>query len=321
MTTVKFSFGPHFGYRNEFVELDESTSEVSVTLENGTHAFTSGDVPIGRIPAFENRRLMARITFQYGYDQTGQSVTVNGTDYASADSMCLVTFPEGTTEYCRQRAAAAAGFPADDLTGNRHWNYRTSLMPGVEDVLRGMARAASDALIAALKQVPGLIVRVRDDVPELPAEDYRQLLTVYRNGVFRGFYGQVGDLTADDTVQPIESTYYGTADFGQGADFANVRGSTDDPKPTGYSSWVSLWKAKANNDNAPTACTSFGFKSFQCGGQIVGGHVIRGRTVSSLPKGSDVYILPICDNHNKNNSVYMSTINYKTAVWLKNYLK
>jgi hypothetical protein len=322
MTTVNFSFGPYFSYQNEFAELGGGSSDVTVALEDGTHTFTSGDVVIGDFPAFEYRRLMGHITFQYSYDEAGQTVTVSGTDYASADAMCLVTFPEGTAEYCRQWAAVGAGFPADDLMANPHWNYCTPCMPGMEEVLREMARAANDALIAALRNVPGLIVRIREDLPELSPEVYRQLLTVYRNGTFRGLYGQVGDLIAEDDVLSIESIYGGTADLGYNRDFANVIGSTRDPRPRG-SSWLNLWTVTAGGGIPPRVCTSLDTRGFDCGSSLVGGHVILGQVAEEVPTGSNsVLILPICSGHNNraNDNLYMSTITYQTAVWLKNYL-
>jgi hypothetical protein len=186
MLEINLSFAPYASYDNAFVELTERQYNVPITLVDGTHTCTSENLVVGSLPSFENRPLRAHLTFQYTYDELGHVITVSGTDFASAHSISLVTFPEGTSELCRQRAVASAGFAADDLTSNPHWNYRTPLMPGLEDVLRGMVRQANDSLIAALQRVENLTVRVRKDPPALSAADYQQLLAVYRKGAFHG---------------------------------------------------------------------------------------------------------------------------------------
>jgi hypothetical protein len=319
MLEINLSFAPYASYDNAFVELTERQYNVPITLVDGTHTCTSENLVVGSLPSFENRPLRAHLTFQYTYDELGHVITVSGTDFASAHSISLVTFPEGTSELCRQRAVASAGFAADDLTSNPHWNYRTPLMPGLEDVLRGMVRQANDSLIAALQRVENLTVRVRKDPPALSAADYQQLLAVYRKGAFHGFYGQIDDYSAGDVVQTIESTFGGTVRFSAGENFANVIGSTNDPK-IGSQTWVNLW---ANQFGIyPNTCASFKYMGFSCTSTIYGGHVITGQVAKAMPTGSNaVYILPICKRHNDDDGVYMAALQYQDGIWLKNYLQ
>lgn len=317
MLEISLSIAAYVNYSNAFVEIPARPYEIAVPLPAGTHTFKSDNFEIGTILDFEDRRLMARVQFKYSYDETAHVITVCGTDFASADAISLVTFPEGASEYCTQRAVPA-GFPADDLTANPHWNYRTPLMPGVEDVLRGLTRQASDALIAALRDVDGLAVRVRTDPPALSADDYRKLMAVYRDGVFRGFYGDVGDYSAGDVVLGIESTFGGEVTFNWNEAFANVIGSSGDPTIGGLS-WIRLWAGQFGY--YPTLCTSDHFKGFPCGNTILGGHVIVGKQAKEMPAGSNsVYIMPICIQHNNNDYVYMEALTNVKGIWLKNYL-
>lgn len=318
MLETSLSFAPHMGYANSFVELAGHRYEIPISLADGDHTFQSEDFVIGRLPAFGSRPLMAHITFQYRYAEAAHVVTVNGTDFASAGSISLVTFPAGTTEYCRQPAVAGAGFPADEVAGNPHWNYRTPLMPGLPDVLRAMAREANESLINALQQVDGLIVQVRKNPPELPADEYQNLLAVYRNGMFHGFYGQIDDYGPGDVVQTIESTFGGTVHFNAGENFANVIGSSHDPKIAGKT-WVNLWADQFGV--YPSICTSFKYQGFGCGSTIYGGHIVLGKTAKVMPYGSNaVYIMPICVQHNNDDTVYMAALQYTAGIWLNNYL-
>jgi hypothetical protein len=318
MLSVTLSFAPYFGYQSQFVDLAETPSTVAVSLEDGTHTFQSEDVDLGSLASFENRRLLGRIVFRYTYDEAQRTVTVCGTDFASADALSLVTFPARTEEYCYHRTARSAGFANDDLTANTHWNCRTPLAPGLDEVLQGMARAANDSLIAGLKNFPGLIVRVRQPPPDLSADHYKQFLTVYRDGVFHGLYEPGLDLGPQDKVLTIESVWGGTVHFNVNEAFANVIGSARDPKIAGKS-WLNLWTDEFGV--TPNICTSYQFNGFRCGTTFVGGHIVTGTVARTMPAGSDsVYIMPICHPHNNNDNVYMEAIEYQDGIWLKNYL-
>lgn len=316
MLEISLSFSPYVSQGSEFAELTERRYRIPVTLTEGTNTFTSDDFAIGTLPSFENRQLMARISFQYTYDEAAHLITVNGTDFASANSIRLVTFPEGTSELCTQRAIATAGFPADDLAGNPHWNYRS--LPGIEAALRGMTREANDSLINSLQMRQGLIVRVRTDPPVLSAEDYQKLLAVYRDAPFQELR-ETDDDAAAQVAQAIQSTWGGTVTFNVNENFANVISSTGDPKIGGLT-WIMLW---ANQFGVyPTICTSLNYNGFKCGQPQVGGHVIVGTVAKAMPTGSNsVYIMPICQQHNNNDNVYMAAITNQQGIWLNNYMQ
>ena len=129
---------------------------------------------------------------------------------------------------------------------------------------------------------------------------------------------RVGDIIH---IGDVRSTFKGKHTFASTDDFANVIGSSSDPKVDGLA-WINLWK-RTYPGVAITQCSSYDFPTgFGCTTNFVGGHVILGQTAQVVAAGSnDVYIIPICQKHNKNNNVYMMPIKEKRAVWLKNYLK
>ncbi len=317
MLKVDLSFGSNFAYQNAFVEMHDRSHALSLTLKDGKNTCTSDEFPVGVFHAFEGKRLLAQLKFQYDYDEKQNIVTVCGTDFESSDAMCLKTVPEGTSEYCNQRTSSG-GFAADDLMHNPHWNYRTPLMPGLEDVLKKMARAANESLIAALKKVPGLTVKVRTHPPEIAPEDYNKLLTVYRDKKFHGLYEPGTEYGPTDDLFTIESVWGGTVQFNFQEKFANVIGSTNDPKIAGLT-WIQLWAKQYGF--YPTVCTSYQFNGFPCGNSLVGGHVVTGTVATKVPAGSNsVYIFPICVQHNNDDKVYMEALKYLNGIWLKNYM-
>lgn len=303
-------------YETPYIEISGAPHTVSVSIEDGSNTFRSETFDLGVLRAYESRRILGSLSFTYDYQEAKQTITVCGTDFESSQGMALTTVPEGINEHAVQYASPG-GFVADDVIANPGWNYQTRLMPGVVEVLRRIAREANESLITALREVPGLTVRVRSHVPELPSELYEKLL-VRRQGQVAGPHRLGDQLQPQDIVHTIESTFGGTADFGKNIPFANVIGSTNDPK-IDKQTWIGLWSATM--DVYPTICTSFEFDGFDCSDSLVGGHVVKGKLAKEVDKGSnDVYILPICQSHNTTDKVYMETLEYSNAVWLKNYL-
>ena len=129
---------------------------------------------------------------------------------------------------------------------------------------------------------------------------------------------KVGDMIE---IDDIRSQFGGTITFATTDVFANVIGSSTDPKVDGLA-WINLWK-RTYPTATITQCSSYDFPTgFGCTTNFVGGHVILGQTAQVVAAGSnDVYIIPICQKHNKNNNVYMRPIKENRAVWLKNYLR
>ncbi|PMD35115.1 hypothetical protein L207DRAFT_588599 [Hyaloscypha variabilis F] len=99
--------------------------QIQVDFSDGDHTFTSPDFELGAVHSLGAQPVMGRLSFHYSYDERSRTITVCGTDYASAKGMALITSPRDIEEVCVERAAAGAGFEADDFHCNRAWNYRT----------------------------------------------------------------------------------------------------------------------------------------------------------------------------------------------------
>ncbi|KAI0710816.1 hypothetical protein C8Q76DRAFT_73217 [Earliella scabrosa] len=127
----------------------------------------------------------------------------------------------------------------------------------------------------------------------------------------------------------VSSQFGGRETFDEGQPFVNVKGSSRDQK-IGNKSWLRMWKdAFGVKHDQELQCSSYGYGKtpegtstrFACTKTIVGGHVIKGKEPSKVPHGSnDVYIIPICQKHNKNENIQMSAVTSKChAVRLDNY--
>jgi hypothetical protein len=226
MLKVPVRFSLPNGYQNQFVTLYEHGHTLSFMLHEGTNTAKSDFVDLGVIHGFEGRLLLGQFTFQYSYDSERRVVTVCGTAFDSVDSMCLTTVPNGTSEYCRQRAAGEV-FDSDELTADPHWNHHTPLMPGLHDVLGEAVRTVNNRLIEALEKEPQLIVQVRKHPPELSPEEHLQFFTVYRDGEFQGFDDPGREYGPRDVVLTVESVFGGEVTLKYGEKFANVIGSTN----------------------------------------------------------------------------------------------
>ena len=317
MLNIQVDFSLPLAYQNPFVTLPARAHRLGFELAEGTHTAKSEFVDLGVVHQFNGRRLLGQFVFEYSYDPATRVVTVCGTDFDSARSMYLLTFPEGTSEQCRQYAAGG-GFVGDDLAANPHWNYLTPATPGLQDLLASAVRAVNDRMIEALQKEPHLIVQVRKHPPELSPEDHAKFLAVYRDGEFQGFHDPNRQYGPRDEVFNIESVFGGEVTFSYGEQFANVIGSTNDPKINGLP-WIQLW---ANQFGTyPVVCTSYHLNGFGCGDSLVGGHVIGGTQAKKVAKGSNsVWIMPICKQHNNDDKVYMEALKYLKGIWLKNYL-
>lgn len=146
---------------------------------------------------------------------------------------------------------------------------------------------------------------------------------------FAGFWNPAKEYSDEYAVVPIRSIYCGTDPIQSNTEFANVLGSSSDSIPEGYKYWLKLWVDKANEGKPyrDCCCTDHSFYSpanntkytsvyydvwnndlhrwdktnatANCSGNLVGGHIIKSKSSSSPSTGDDVYILPICDKHNR----------------------
>ena len=115
-------------------------------------------------------------------------------------------------------------------------------------------------------------------------------------------------------IVPLSSSYVGLEVMNAGEEVQNVKGSTHDPKPAGYTSWLDLMKAKYNEngikENADICCLDpneymvvNGMEKSQPttnhnAGGCVGGHMVKKGNSQSLNTGDDFYLLHICKAHN-----------------------
>ena len=314
---VSFSISS-LAYRVSALELPGQSHHIQVDFEDGEHVFTSPDFNLGTINTLGGHILVGRFSFRYSYDSTDGVITVCGTDYPSAHGMTLITMPEGTDQACLEHAAQS-GFMADEAYGKAMWNYNTQLMPGAAQVFKGIARDANDTLIRALVAHPHLVVQVRETLSRLPLKDYLDLCVVYRDGTFLAIYDPNRQYTSSDQVRPFESVFGGIVTMNKDTKFANVIGSTNDPKINKLA-WIRLWELYMGF--YPGACTSLYYKGFDCGDDLKGGHVIFGKTAERVAKGTSqkVFIMPICGKHNSTDSVYMAALTYTQGIWLDNYM-
>ncbi|XDG01698.1 hypothetical protein ABKA04_001313 [Annulohypoxylon sp. FPYF3050] len=321
MVSVSFPVGLTVGYTVPILELTGDTHQIQATFQDGEHLFTSPDFTLGTVRLAGSRALIGRLTFRYSYDSNSKTITVCGTDYASADGMTMMTMPEGMEDEVCFEHAAAAGFLADEVYRNGKWNYYSPLMPGAPEKIKSIVRDANNALIAALGEVPDLTVRIREILPELPVEDFLGLCFVSRNGRITEGYDPMKRYGLEDELHTPFSIFGGTEQWPLNYDFANVIGSTQDPRPPPSTSWINLWRETFGRDGPN--CASLAFPAgVACSTGSVGGHVIVGQTAMRVDAGSnDVRIIPICRGHNGRDNSYMKTTQERSTVVLKNYMQ
>ncbi|KAF3912614.1 hypothetical protein AA313_de0207335 [Arthrobotrys entomopaga] len=314
---VSFFVGSRLPYSIQHLDLPGKVHQVDIDLKDGDHTIASSEFELGTFKLNGQKAILGRLRFGYSYDSKNKVVTVCGTDYASAGSMTLITRPEGTDQLAFEYSAS--GFAADETCAHQDWNYNTQLMPGVAKIFKDLTRQANESFIEALIKTQKYMVRIRGNLPELPMEDYLNLCMVTNaSGELLGSYDPTVEYEEGVKINPIDSFYKGTTVVGYGSYFANVIGSTWDPKIK-HQAWIELWRQTVNGGQQPALCTSFNFNGFACGPVDKGGHIIPGTNASWIPDGSDVYIFPICTAHNNNDKVYMSALAYQTAVWLTGY--
>jgi hypothetical protein len=312
---ILFTLSPN--YKNQFVDIQETNINLSFELENGKHVIKTTPIDIGRLMYFNDSILQAQLSFSYEFDAENKIITVCGTDYSIKDSMCLITFPKGTTEYCYQGYSNCAINDEGSLY-NPNWNYNTQMTPNLEDLFVDIIKEANNTLIETIKeQLEGITIRIKTLPPKLFAEEYLNTLIVYKENEFVGIHDPNLDYGEGYSFKSIESVWGGTVRFTQGENFSNVIGSTNDPHIGGLS-WIKLWE---NQFGPATICTSYQYNGFNCNNHLVGGHIILGKQAQKVPAGSNsVYIMPICNANNNNDNVYMAALKYLDGIWLKNYL-
>lgn len=194
---------------------------------------------------------------------------------------------------------------------------------------------------------------------QLTAEQEEKCRVVYRlddkgGAVFSELWNPEKEYSDEYVIVPLRSSFKGVTKtkFKAGKEFANVEGSSGDPRPAGFKSWIEILRS-----NGITTCTCCATNAiydpntnksidddvwyydngqptkapFKCNTRMVGGHVLIGsKNSASVFPGSPVHLLPICDCHNITQvtesghfgaGYYMKLGRNTQAVELANYLE
>ncbi|MCS3532943.1 hypothetical protein [Chryseobacterium sp. JUb7] len=299
---------------------DNSQEQLSFDFQllEGVHTVNTSYIPVVSLLKNGNdTNLQLQLAFTYDYNAEEKMITISSPEEGSEDSMHLVSASQDHTSH---HLLFASEIPEKIFKFNI--NSDLPLLSEQEDTFKMLVQTAYEELFNTLKNVEGLSIRVKTPPPVLSSELENELLLVYKDQELAGLFDPNVNYGKNYTVKSIRSVWGGKVTFAVNADFANVIGSTYDPKIDG-SSWIKLWESSFG---AATVCSSYNFAGnypgkFTCNDSLVGGHIIKGKAASAVPKGSnDVYIIPICKAHNNNNSIYMEAIKYQGAVWLKNFM-
>lgn len=301
-------------FSTDDLELEPHTVHATLSLGEGQHRYHSGMVEVGR---YHGMPVHAALAFDYEYDADEDKVTIHGNDSRTEQQLVI------TTSVGAQSAMTYDHSPnprASNLHGNHLWHALVSGHEDLREAMRAVARDCNDTLVRTLVDGHVKAVLQRGTAP---------VVTPHNASDVRLMYGEE-PLPKDVVPDPVElsrlqgvvdSTYVGTVTWAAKTNFANVIGSTLDPKPSGVSSWLGLWRDKCHGGANPTKCSSYNWfskdKSWKCNDAFVGGHVILGTTAKSMAKGSTVYIFPICSVHNGSDPNYMEMLFNPTGVQLK----
>ena len=297
---------------NKSVLLRRTFFELNLELQEGENVFESNFQDIGDM---YGSTIQSKIKFWCSYDSNSKELTLIGDQMNDANSTCIIT----TIKESDQDAIQFGYKGAIPNSSKQVWNYDTPLTPGLTGRFRQCVDDITKSLIQAGLEA-GLTVIVKTPPPELSEAEKDDLTFVYEEGKFKEIYNPEHEYDERHTFGTIESTWGGEVYFNHGENFANVIGSSGDRHIAGKT-WIALWRDQFGIQN-PT-CTSLNWASggwFNCGGMIVGGHVITGQHATRVPYGVNyVYIMPICHNHNMDDNVYMAANQYTQGIALHNY--
>jgi hypothetical protein len=301
--TVELPLTP--AYEGNGITLTSQSVTATLDLSGGTRTFDSVEKTVG---TYQGAEVRAKLTFTYHYDKEEDKVTIRGNDDITADQLRITTSLGGEPNLASHHTPNDAGL---NLASNHLWVAKVKQAPGLGEAMAATARSCNDILVKALMDAGVSSVLKRGTAPVVTLENLND---------FKQMFGEEVtplDLsTAPAEVARIQfivySTYVGTVTWAANTTFANVIGSTDDPKPVGVTSWLELWANKCNNGKDTDKCSSYNFFSkdttWTCTNDSVGGHVIPGTTAKSMSKGSTVYIYPICKRHNGSDPNYMKSL-------------
>lgn len=145
-------------------------------------------------------------------------------------------------------------------------------------------------------------------------------------------------------IVPLSSSYVGIVLMNASEKVRNVKKSTNDPKPAGYSSWLELMRDKyAENritENVDDCCLDANEYGVVNGAEAsqpttnhnvvypnvsswVGGHMVKNGDSQTLNPGDDFYLLHICRAHNYygRDKYYFKTAYQTNALHMTNFFR
>ena len=308
-------------YSDEQLQLTEQTVPVTLDLGGGSRTFTSDPLSVGTHQGLEVR---AQLTFSYEYRRDENKLVIRGNDDRTSDQLRISTFLSGAPDQAlAQEPSLIFHVMPNDIGQNlplrNMWTAHVGSHPDLHGALANVARAANDRLVEGAIEAGVESVLQRGTPPVVTLDTL--------DGWKRMFGLPVTPEPQTDRVGElihmqfrVDSTYVGTVTWAGNTDFANVIGSTQDPKVQGFPTWIGLWENKCNGNIGAGICTSNNWFSNDptrtCNGPYIGGHVITGQTAMSMTQGSTVYIFPICTRHNSFNAGYMEVKFNPTGVQL-----
>ena len=310
-------------YNNELIKLEKPNHQISIELKNGTNTLISEPIECGVACNIEGdtKKLYATVSFKYNFDEVNSQLTIISSEIESDDSINFTIghpgYPKITSFKSEQKVSSLERLT--DIT------YKSPLFPNLKSIIDRERGEIKNAIIDE-SNINGITVFVKSPFPEMEFEDYQNLslvYDVYEKTLETFEVDKVYDVTK--RIFHIESYFKDVVYFASNEKFANVIGSTHDPKIEGKS-WLKLWR---NAFNAKSKiCASFEYNNFNCtdgsdnGKHLVGGHIILGDKASQIEVGSDdVYIIPICKAHNNNDKVFMMPIHERRAVRLGGFMQ
>jgi hypothetical protein len=302
-------------YQSGDVTLSPQTVAARIDLTEREHLFKSEKIPVGK---YKTHDVYAQLEFWYKYDITENKITLRGNDDKSDVQLSITSFSGDTP---------GLGFrhtPNDIAQPANLWADYVQHDAKLAAAMKSQARQCNQLLVDGLIEAGISAVLELRPPPVVTPEN----LDAYR-GMFGDEIASNAPLDVPSEIKLLQlrvnSVYGGNVTWASNAQFANVIGSTTDPRPSKYASWIDMWATEANSGSRPTQCTSLDFfsndPSKKCSTDFVGGHVVTGQTPTSPTKGSTVYLYPICKIHNGNNSCYMEVKENPTGVQLNNYMQ
>jgi len=291
------------------ISVQDTSATLTIPLAEGSGVVSTPPMVIGVLYAKDGscRKLQASLTVWYNYMAEPNALTFcNAEDYF-ADSTYLTTVLEGTGEICKEYTHDADR----NAFRNLNWNHNSMRYPGLQQALRTTVRAAHAMLMRKAFE-NGHIVITRSPNSGASCDEKGDAQVLYRNDCFVGLYDPSVPLGAGDHVVSYKSVLKGTTTLT--GNFANVMGSTSDPK-------IALWRSQFPGNPGDLTCASQGYNGFKDGGVMVGGHVLIGKKAGPVTHGANgvVFIIPICTNHNNNDNVFMWPTTNGKAVVLDKY--